>query len=300
MANVVYVDDSDSRIEYLGGWQTATDRRAHGSTLHALSGGGGGQTLTFNFTGTRIGIIGCAGDTDRFGFPGTAYDIDEIPQKIIIGVSHTYADTFTYNYTWFESEDLSPGEHSLRITAINTTAPNVYWVDYIWYLTATTTAPLPSIASSQLPTNSPLPSATSTPTSAAPSTTSATTTADDLGPAPNLLTTSSTTSTSSSSSTPSSTVSINSSAGKTSHPRNVGAIVGGTVGGAVFVTLLAVLAFFLLRRSGSSTKPLRDNTRSRRKHNSGVTGRFSLWYRPGRSPPSAQLRSCRLLRHHRK
>ncbi|KAI0638693.1 hypothetical protein C8Q77DRAFT_448854 [Trametes polyzona] len=175
MAHVVYVDDTDPRIQYSDGWLTSTAKDAFHGTMHGSA--EHGLTLTFNFTGTRVGVVGGTGDVNKFGVSSQTYELDGEPSRIVLGDKSASPDTFFYNFTYYESPDLASGEHTLVLTTItvNIVPPHIFWLDYIWYTTGN--AAPPSIASSSLPANSPAPTLSSTP---APRSTHALTTTSSL------------------------------------------------------------------------------------------------------------------------
>ena len=154
-------------------------------------------------------VLGPVGSWDVHGVPSTSYAIDG---KVLSNYTAPTVEsgTFESDVLYFTSPTLDQGKHTLAITNLNGTAPNVFWLDYILYAPTPLDEPATSIAS------------------------------DNAAP----------TSKSSSSSSPSSTstevpVSITTTESRT----NVGAIAGGAAaGGVVLLAILGLLALWLLRR----------------------------------------------------
>ena len=67
-----------------------------------------------------------------YGVPSTTYTIDGVLAGNYTApvVAPGYA---LLNRTFFTSPTLDPGAHSLVITNVNGTAPNMFWLDYLLY-----------------------------------------------------------------------------------------------------------------------------------------------------------------------
>ncbi|EIW61144.1 uncharacterized protein TRAVEDRAFT_43971 [Trametes versicolor FP-101664 SS1] len=218
----VDVDDEDplGRIIYSSGWGVDEVAGAYNDTLHWAE--GGGLTATFKFTGTLVSVMVCVEETKDGGYPSASFVIDGQNYGTVAASPSSTESLF--NITLFTSPNLPAGEHTLVVTNLNGTRPNVFWLDRIWYISSAVSNATSSSASSAASTaasSGPSPSpASSSPSSASPSET----------PAPPAIGVSGS----------------GSSAG--SHGQNLGAIIGGSVGGAVALILLALAGFYFFKR----------------------------------------------------
>ena len=79
--------------------------------------------------GTGIEVVGTLEPTDVSGRPTTSYSID----GTVVG---TYTAPFTaredtqVNVTFFSERNLSPGNHQIVVTNVNSSDPNTFWLDY--------------------------------------------------------------------------------------------------------------------------------------------------------------------------
>ncbi|KAL1944354.1 hypothetical protein VTO73DRAFT_3539 [Trametes versicolor] len=137
----VDVDDRDPRIQYSNGWTRGENGGAYDSTLsYALD---QGLTATLTFTGTLVGVMGCSGDTSRYGWPSESYVIDGTSYGIRSDLTAS-PDTVYFNVTFFTSLSLTPGVHTIVLTNMNGTVPNTLCLDRFWYISSdTTTADVP-------------------------------------------------------------------------------------------------------------------------------------------------------------
>ncbi|OJT08047.1 hypothetical protein TRAPUB_1060 [Trametes pubescens] len=121
------IDDSDSRVQYSGGWTldegvAEVNRTRHGANSTGLQ-------AALSFTGTGIRVIGTVGASDTFGWPTTAYLFDEMD-------ACTYTPPFiptgetAYNVTFFSARNLSQATHTIIIQLQNATSPDTFWLDY--------------------------------------------------------------------------------------------------------------------------------------------------------------------------
>ncbi|KAI0328213.1 hypothetical protein GY45DRAFT_1255528, partial [Cubamyces sp. BRFM 1775] len=130
----VYVDDADTRIQYSDNWGVSSIQYAYEGTLHAAS--VKGATATFKFTGTGVSVTGGEGDVQQYGWPSSSYTIDgKLYETYNVVDAHLSDPTaFSYQTTYFTTQGLSAGQHTLVITNLNGTTPNTYWIDYIAFL----------------------------------------------------------------------------------------------------------------------------------------------------------------------
>ncbi|KAH9854822.1 hypothetical protein C2E23DRAFT_39817 [Lenzites betulinus] len=232
---LVYVDESDPRIVYSDGWALYPSTVAYGGTLHFAVDAGTTASLTFN--GTRVGVYGCGGDTNQYGWPEESFVVDGKTYLIRTDPTAT-PNTQFFNVSFFTSPALDPGEHTLVVTNINGTAPNRLWLDWFWFdAVVDTTSASPSASGNAAPTSSsgiPTSSSNGTNGTSAPLNTAVAT-----------------------SSSPASSSGVTSSS---SHSQNLGAIIGGAVGGAMALLILGVLGAFCFfkRRSARYQRGARE------------------------------------------
>ncbi|KAI8989918.1 hypothetical protein BD414DRAFT_414651 [Trametes punicea] len=244
----VYVDDRDPRIVYSANWGLSDPSDAYDGTLHGISVAGGTATLTFAGR-TTISVVGGVGDVEQYGWPSSSYSIDGKVYATLdeaTDLNLNDPSQFIYNFTYWDSPNLSPGEHTLIITTQNGTSPNTYWLDYIRFLplgsstsaasTVSSTSPssAASISRSQSPTNAQASASISSasPQLSATSTSPQTTPINGTGSLP-------------SSSQPASKGTDAVVANTSSHSQHTGAIIGGAIGGAVCLALLAIIGVYL-------------------------------------------------------
>ncbi|EIW61136.1 uncharacterized protein TRAVEDRAFT_17945 [Trametes versicolor FP-101664 SS1] len=232
----VTVDDSDSRIHYSSGWGLVNYSAAFDDTLHYAT--GGGMTATFTFTGVQVGVTGCGGSTNDYGWPSESYVVDGITYNTDDQSNLTETpDTFFCDADFFTSPLLLPGLHTLVVTNLNGTAPNTLWLDSFWFvpeavLTTSTQSAISGAATS--------------------STASSGSTSDDSVPDLSLLLPPSFTRASTAEASASASAIGSGGNAAASPPQNTAAIVGGAVGGAVGFLLLAALGGYCFRKRRSS------------------------------------------------
>ncbi|KAI1784079.1 hypothetical protein LXA43DRAFT_902313, partial [Ganoderma leucocontextum] len=137
----VFVDDADPRIQYSRGWQAFVNGSELDGTKHGAA--AAGLTASFSFTGTQVAVVGSLGSVDVHGIPTTLYALDGVEAGLYTAPVIA-PGFFELNVTFFSSKSLAPGEHTLVVTNVNGTSPNVFWLDFIGYIpsaASTTTAP---------------------------------------------------------------------------------------------------------------------------------------------------------------
>ncbi|KAI0784870.1 hypothetical protein C8Q75DRAFT_696081, partial [Abortiporus biennis] len=146
MSQVLSVDDQSSNVVYTGSWIHAlsTPNVEPQEFDHTKSGTSqAGATAKFTFTGTQVTVFGSQGSVDVYGQPTTTYTID----GVTVGRYTTpviQPGFFTALTQFFQSDTLSAGEHTLVITNVNGTSPNVFWLDYIQYISSPVSTNQPS------------------------------------------------------------------------------------------------------------------------------------------------------------
>ena len=153
-------------------------------------------------------VVGSLGSVDVYGVPTTSYSIDG---TILANYTAPVIDPgfFQLNVTFFTSPTLTPGKHTLVITNLNGTSPNVYWLDYIRFSPSPDTSPTTSVLST-----------TSTPSST----------------------------TSVQASTTTSNAATQTGGNSLKSKPNAGAIAGGIVGGVALVVIVGLLVWWFRRR----------------------------------------------------
>ncbi|KLO19464.1 hypothetical protein SCHPADRAFT_992718 [Schizopora paradoxa] len=122
------IDDTDQRVVYNGSWtQNLNDGGVPSGTSHTTI--VAGSTVTLNFNGTGIDVIGTAdlgGDVIQ-----TLYQIDlnrnaSLPRQLT-SVSGTQIAIACQ--TFFSLRNMAPGAHTLEITVTSGVAPRAYTLD---------------------------------------------------------------------------------------------------------------------------------------------------------------------------
>ncbi|KAH9939415.1 uncharacterized protein BXZ73DRAFT_99620 [Epithele typhae] len=256
----VVVDDTDPRIVYSAGWSVTTTGGVVGGGKHGAT--TAGLTASFTFTGTHVAVWGLVGSNDVQGWPSTTYTIDG---NLLGTYNAPRVDPphFLLNVSYFSSTTLDPGQHTLKITNTNGTAPNVYWLDFITFIPAQvqtsqpppTSLPPPSSASSPASTPSSHSEAATTTQPTSTSTTSSSTTritttgSDGFLTSTSIQVPASTMNSTGDSPTSQTTRGADSATvGASTHSTNTGAIAGGVVAGIAIIAIMVVLIVFLRRR----------------------------------------------------
>ena len=104
--------------------------------------------------GTFVSVVGSLGSVDVYGVPTTTYAIDG--SVVDTYTAHVLAPgLFRLNQTFFDSPTLEPGNHTLVITNVNGTSPNVVWLDYILFAESAPSSTSSTASSSTASTNPP-------------------------------------------------------------------------------------------------------------------------------------------------
>ncbi|EIW61138.1 uncharacterized protein TRAVEDRAFT_17947 [Trametes versicolor FP-101664 SS1] len=119
------VDDTNPRVQYQAGWiwdqgVAEVDATRHGAAI-------AGIVAYLSFTGTGVRVIGTLGDSNTYGQPKTDYWVDG---NLVGSYSAPHTAQTTYNVTFFTMENLSSGDHIVRINNTDGTHPNTFWLDY--------------------------------------------------------------------------------------------------------------------------------------------------------------------------
>ncbi|KAI0737767.1 hypothetical protein C8Q80DRAFT_303267 [Daedaleopsis nitida] len=278
MSSPTLIEDDDQRVQYSGQWIQDPFDLAHGGSRHgaALP----DITVTLDFEGTGIQVVGILDRSVDSGYATTSYYIDGKPLSTY---TSPFEDTRKFEISFYSVHNLSPGKHNILISNDNGTSPNQFWLDYflIDAESSTLTSSADTMTSQSLPsTTSPSPSSSPTPvsthapqtqqtqqstlsrpTSSSTSSSTSTITISSTfsssftmdtpqtmsGLMPELSESSSTSTSSSASaekSAPSTSAVLASSSTSSSTNAN---IIGGAVGGTVSLTLIAVILFFVWR-----------------------------------------------------
>ncbi|KAI0758013.1 hypothetical protein C8Q74DRAFT_292392 [Fomes fomentarius] len=122
------VDDTDPSIQYVGDWMQDNLEEAMGHSRHGAP--SVGLTVSYKFHGTGIEVFGTIGQDS--GRPSTQYAIDgQHPKFYTVPPSAATPDTQRqFNVSFYSQHGLGHGEHTLTITNLNGTSPNIFWLDY--------------------------------------------------------------------------------------------------------------------------------------------------------------------------
>lgn len=82
--------------------------------------------------GTGVEVYGSQGSFDLYGQPTTLYTVDGL-YNATYQAPVIQPPLYTVHTLFYRSPPLPLGEHTLVITNLNGTSPNVYWLDYILY-----------------------------------------------------------------------------------------------------------------------------------------------------------------------
>ncbi|KAJ7574074.1 hypothetical protein C8J56DRAFT_902709 [Mycena floridula] len=154
----VFLDDTDSSIEYSGDWVTAGTSLDHNSTTHGVT--SSQAHAKFNFSGTYIKIYGTIGITAGTGNvdPKSTYSVDNGP-IFIFSPNTTFATDVTHRSLFFQLESIPDGEHTLVIRSI--VDNSFMWFDYAKFTPSqqivqgtTTSASSPTSTNAATPTES--------------------------------------------------------------------------------------------------------------------------------------------------
>ncbi|KAF9073909.1 hypothetical protein BDP27DRAFT_1416607 [Rhodocollybia butyracea] len=121
------VDDSDPGIIYSDGWFTGG---LIGSECKATTHGTFNKpnvTAMFHFSGVGVEVYGTVGNKD--GSPASTYQVDDLPAHTFFFSANNQSN---YRTQFYASPLLSPGNHTLLITALGNDGSQV-WLDYILY-----------------------------------------------------------------------------------------------------------------------------------------------------------------------
>ncbi|KIJ17658.1 hypothetical protein PAXINDRAFT_97883 [Paxillus involutus ATCC 200175] len=223
-ANWIIVDDRDPGITYSGStiWHGGTSQEYDGTT----TGLDPGDTATYYFNASAIGVFGTYGPVSDLGPPVAVYQVDNTPATTV--TAPNIQQTLYRQNFWTSSQlsQLSPGFfHELVITVVSQNDTQL-WIDYLAYPDSGPT----TTSSASSPTTAPLTTSVAPTTSASSSSTS--------------LVISSTPSGSSQSS---------------SSSKNFSAITGGIAVGAVaFLLIISGLLIYLIRRRRARRAAERD------------------------------------------
>lgn len=171
-----------------------------------------------------VGIMGCGGDTASIGYPSTSIVIDGKNANLFRITTNTPMSpaALSYNLTLFSSPTLQPGAHTIVLTNLNETSPNLFVLDRFWYIASDASDATSTSVVQQ-------PSAWVTLLQRAQREQAILTGFSRTSEAPPHASTA-------------------------PHPQNIGVIVGGAVGGAVAL-LLAVLGTYCFMKRKASRHP---------------------------------------------
>ncbi|KAF8150202.1 hypothetical protein B0H34DRAFT_732997 [Crassisporium funariophilum] len=227
--SIIYVDSSDSQINFGSGWSGLRGIANATSTP--------GTRLTFDFTGVSVAWYGLVPGDFPIGSSSAQYSIDgQAPVSFLLAGLPSQSAMEVYNQVFFQSPQLSPGQHSLVVTHQGDSGKTPLVLDYL------------VVQSSNVPTvggSPPGGQGSTTPGTTGSSTTTTSGTLVNGAPTgtntvPVDATSVATSGGSSGGTNPGASSSNSTSGGKTQVPGIVGGIVGG-------LALLLIVAFLLYR-----------------------------------------------------
>lgn len=84
--------------------------------------------------GTLVSVMVCVEEIKDGGYPSASFVIDGQNYGTVAASPSSTESLF--NITLFTSPNLPAGEHTLVVTNLNGTRPNVFWLDRIWYISS--------------------------------------------------------------------------------------------------------------------------------------------------------------------
>ncbi|KAF9073908.1 hypothetical protein BDP27DRAFT_1416605 [Rhodocollybia butyracea] len=121
------MDDHDPNIIYSAGWSLAGTPGFECQTTATGSEPGNTGTARLHFSGVGVEVYGTVDVPD--GSPKSTYQVDDLPASLF---SFSANDRPNYRMQFYASPLLSPGNHTLLITALGNNGSRV-WLDYILY-----------------------------------------------------------------------------------------------------------------------------------------------------------------------
>ncbi|KDR81286.1 hypothetical protein GALMADRAFT_153511 [Galerina marginata CBS 339.88] len=237
----LFVDSSDSAIQYGSGWGPLRDIAEMTQQ--------NGAKATFDFTGVQLSWVSMIPGDDVPGAQTSAtYSIDGGTPVSFLLAGLTAGAMEPYNQIFFQTPQLSPGKHHLEVVHGGNGQTTPLSLDYL----VIQNAPVPAGSSSTTRTSGTSVSSGSS-SSSASSTASAGSSMTTSGtPAGGSTTGVSTSSSGDTSGLPNNTALPNTSTGlrspTTKSKAPIGAIAGGVVGGVIVIVALVALFLFLRRR----------------------------------------------------
>ncbi|KIM26746.1 hypothetical protein M408DRAFT_25032 [Serendipita vermifera MAFF 305830] len=141
MSQVFVVDDSDPGIVYHGNWTklaavttlaiSGGTTNEYNSTVHGSH--TAGDTLTYSFTGTSLGVWGTLDRTAMLGSPNATFTMDNLPPFTFNQTGHVKSDLPNNSMSHlllYQSPRLADGEHTLTVTVAPSATQAMFYVDF--------------------------------------------------------------------------------------------------------------------------------------------------------------------------
>ncbi|EIW77910.1 hypothetical protein CONPUDRAFT_157086 [Coniophora puteana RWD-64-598 SS2] len=128
MSSLVVVDDHAYAIQYQGNWTAGGIYPEYDTTTSGSH--SQGDTATFTFTGTWIGVYASTGAPGGWGFPITEFTIDGGQPASFTSLN---VSSQSYHFPVFQSDILEDGQHTLVINHTDA-GPSTFWFDYLEYM----------------------------------------------------------------------------------------------------------------------------------------------------------------------
>ncbi|RDX47792.1 hypothetical protein OH76DRAFT_1405584 [Lentinus brumalis] len=127
MFRTVRIEDSDPLVQYSSSQWIVDDPFAlasgdsrHGAALPEL-------TVSLQFHGTGVQVVGILDASVHGGQPTTMYALDGV---VVDTYNAPWTSERTFDAVFYVNRSLSPGDHTIEITNVNGTSPNLFWLDY--------------------------------------------------------------------------------------------------------------------------------------------------------------------------
>jgi len=125
------VDDHAYAIQYQGNWTAGGIYPEYDTTTSGSH--NQGDTATFTFIGSWIGVYASTGAPGGWGFPVTEFTIDGGQPASFTSLN---VSSQSYHYPVFQSDILEGGQHTLVINHTDA-GPSTFWFDYLEYISST-------------------------------------------------------------------------------------------------------------------------------------------------------------------
>ncbi|TFK81128.1 hypothetical protein K466DRAFT_604747 [Polyporus arcularius HHB13444] len=126
MSSAGRIEDSDPLVQYSSSqwivdpFTLASGSSRHGAALPEL-------TVSLRFRGTGVQVVGILDASVHDGQPTTMYTLDGV---VVDTYNAPWTSERTFDVVFYVNRSLSPADHTIEITNVNGTSPNLFWLDY--------------------------------------------------------------------------------------------------------------------------------------------------------------------------